>query len=263
VLELDIPVALPSLEDQDVVVSIPGLFAAPRLVVDGRLAPRGASEDTYLLRAPDGTTRTVVLARRLIDPVPRVECDGVSVAVARPFGWSEYLWFAVPLVMLSLGGGLPGALLGAAAGYINARILRQPRSGGGRYARASLVVLAAAATLGLLRVAVMGLVGMTLMMLLFGRWSCSELTFMSGETAGSWTIPVEVTAADEHAHRALGWVAAEVANGKATGGRPGRWLVDDFEAFTRERNVDPFGVRIPVFIIRGTPVRITPINHCL
>jgi hypothetical protein len=192
-----------------------------------------------------------------------VECNGVSVAVARPFGWSEYLLLAVPIVVLCLSGSLSGALLGGAAAYINARILRQPRSGGGRYARAGLVVLAAAATLGLLRVAVMGLVGMTLMMLLFGRWSCSELTFRSGGTAGSWTIPVEVTAADEHAHRALAWVAAEVANGKATGGRPGRWLVDDFEAFTRERHVDPFGVRIPVFIIRGTPVRITTINHCL
>ena len=84
----NIPVALPGFEGQSVVVRIPGLFSAPQLLVGGRPDPRGARRDAYLLRAPDGTTKTVRLARRLLDPVGRLECDGVTVPVAHPFGWA-------------------------------------------------------------------------------------------------------------------------------------------------------------------------------
>ena len=131
-----------------------------------------------------------------------------------------------------------------------------------RYAAAGLMVLAAAGILWLLQV-LRGLFGMIVLMLMFGRWSCSELTFDAAKKAGLGTVPVEVGIADEQAHRAIAWVATQVASGKASGGRSGRWLVDDFWAFARERAVDPSSARIPVFIIRGTTVFITPINHCL
>ncbi|TMA06047.1 MAG: hypothetical protein E6J89_18405 [Deltaproteobacteria bacterium] len=115
-----------------------------------------------------------------------------------------------------------------------------------RYAAAGLMVLAAAGILWLLQV-LRGLFGMIVLMLMFGRWSCSELTFDAMKKAGL----------------GIAWVATQVASGKASGGRSGRWLVDDFWAFARERAVDPSSARIPVFIIRGTTVFITPINHCL
>lgn len=262
-LGIDILVALPGLENQDVIVKIPGLFSAPRLVVGGRPASHGAGKDTYMLKAPDGTTKTIVLKRGLINPVPLLECNGVRVTVMRPFGWRQHLWIWLPVVLLSLGGGFLGALVGGFTAYVNARILCQPGSARGRYTLIGLVVVAAAGTILLLRVAAIGLLGTGLMLLLFGRWSCSELTFRGTERNGLGTIPVEVTVADERAHEALAWVATQVANGNATGGRDGRWLIEDFQAFTRERNVDPLAVQTPVFIIRGTPVFITPINHCL
>jgi hypothetical protein len=33
-------------------------------------------------------------------------------------------------------------------------------------------------------------------------------------------------------------------------------------AMSKERNVDPSAVRRPLFIIRGTPILLTPLNHC-
>ena len=127
-LGLNIPVALPGLEDQNVVVKIPGLFSAARLVVGGRPAPHGAGKGASVLEASDGTTKTVVLKRGLVDPVPRLECDGVSVPVTRPFGWREHLSLWLPIIPLYLGGSVAGALLGGSAAYVNARILRQPGS---------------------------------------------------------------------------------------------------------------------------------------
>jgi hypothetical protein len=262
-LPLDIPVALPGLEGQHIVVTIPGLLSGPRLVVDGRLAPRGASKNSHLVRGRDGTMKTVVLRRRLIDPVPRLECDGVSVALTPSFGWRERLWLGLPVLLLYFASSVPGIVIAALAAHVNARILRRPGSSRRRYALAGLVLLVAAGAVSLVRVALMGLLGVTLMTLLFGWSSCSELTFDATRKAGLGTFPVEVTIEDERAHRALAWVAMELKNGKPVGGRAGRRLVDDFWKFARERGVDPSAARIPVFIIRGTPVFITPISHCL
>jgi hypothetical protein len=101
--------------------------------------------------------------------------------------------------------------------------------------------------------------------ILAGCWAdCYELRFearSSVPTLGAIRVPV--TAADEKAHGALRWIAGEVSKDKTTGGRRGRWLVDDFWAFAKERGVDPSGVPVLVFMIRGTPVSITPIDHCL
>jgi hypothetical protein len=264
VLGFDLPVALPGLEGQTVVVRVPGLFSAPRLVVEGRPVSRRAGKDTYVLQTPEGATKTVVLERGLLDPVRRLRCDGVTVPLARPFGWGERLWLALPVVAFYLVGGIPGAFLGAGAAYVNARVFRRPEPLRRRYTLAGVVVLVTAGVAELLRVVVTAALAMTVMLALFGRWSCSELTFdATRPTNRSWTTPVEVTAADERAHPALAWVAGEVTGGKARGGRSGRRLVDDFAAFVKERHVDPGAVRTPVFILHGRPVFITPIGHCL
>jgi hypothetical protein len=262
VFGFDLPVAVPGLEGQNLVVRIPGLFAAPRLLVGGRPASRGARKNTYLVRTAGGVTKTVVLEGGWLRPVRRLEFDGVIIPVSRPFGWRERLWLLLPVAAFYAASGVLGALLGAVAAYVNARIFHRPEPSRRRYTTAGLVVLLTAGLDGFLRVVVMGGLGMTLMLLLFGRWSCSELTF-DAKRPSLGASRVEVTPADERAHAALAWVATEIASGKATGGRSGRQLVDDFSAFVRERHVDPFGVRTPVFIVRGTPVFITPISHCL
>ena len=95
------------------------------------------------------------------------------------------------------------------------------------------------------------------------RWSCYELEFAPRQPDEKWFIRVEVTTQDEKRHPAFAWIANEVAHGKTSGSRRGRWLVDDLWALSKERNVDPSAVRRPLFIIRGVPMLVQPVNHCL
>ncbi len=95
------------------------------------------------------------------------------------------------------------------------------------------------------------------------RWSCYELGFVPQQPDEKGFISVEVTSQDEKRHPALAWVADEVVHGRISGSRRGRWLEDDLWAMSKEHNVDPSAVRQPLFIIRGTPILMKPVNHCL
>ena len=95
------------------------------------------------------------------------------------------------------------------------------------------------------------------------HWSCYELGFVPQQPDERWFISIEVTSRDEKRHPAFAWVADEVAHGRLSGSRRGRWLVDDLWAMSKEHNVDPSAVRQPLFIIRGTPILMKPVNHCL
>jgi hypothetical protein len=95
------------------------------------------------------------------------------------------------------------------------------------------------------------------------RWSCYELKFDVTTPNWSWFTRVDVTLQDEQRHPAFAWISAEMASGKTSGSRQGRWLVDDLWALARERGVDPAAVKKPLFIVRGKPVLVTPLDHCL
>jgi hypothetical protein len=94
-------------------------------------------------------------------------------------------------------------------------------------------------------------------------WSCYELGFAPQKADERWFIPIEVTRQDEARHPAFAWIGDQVAHGRTSGSRRGRWLVDDLWAMSKERNVDPSAVRQPLFIIRGTPLLLKPLDHCL
>jgi hypothetical protein len=95
------------------------------------------------------------------------------------------------------------------------------------------------------------------------RWSCYELEFVRKQPDEKWFIPVAVTSHDEKRHPAFAWIADEIAHGNTSGSRRGRCLVDDLWSMSKEHNVDPSAVRQPLFIIRGIPILMKPVNHCL
>jgi hypothetical protein len=95
------------------------------------------------------------------------------------------------------------------------------------------------------------------------RWSCYELQFEATTPNASWFIRVDVTPQDEQRHPAFAWIAAELTRGRTSGSRQGRRLVDDLWALARERGIDPAAVKKPLFIVRGRPVLVTPLDHCL
>jgi hypothetical protein len=88
-------------------------------------------------------TRVVELKGRFIDPLPTFSIDGESVALGRPLAWYEYAWLGLPIVLVTVGGALGGAL-GFGAAYSSARIFRSERSGLAKYALTGLISLSAA-----------------------------------------------------------------------------------------------------------------------
>lgn len=63
---------------------------------------------------------------------------GRAIRLADPLTWCQWLWTAIPLVLVFIGGGLTGDL-GGAAMAINIRILRSGKAAVLRYALATLL----------------------------------------------------------------------------------------------------------------------------
>src|SRR5436309_3515474 len=74
---------------------------------------------------------------------------------------------AMAVVAFYLVGGIPAALLGVVAAYVNTRVFRRLEPPRRRYTLAGVVVLVTAGVAELLRVVVTGALAMTLMLLLF------------------------------------------------------------------------------------------------
>jgi hypothetical protein len=77
------------------------------------------------------------------DPIPAVVVGGqTTLRLGRPFAWYEYVWIALPLALLLVGGAL-GAICGGVAMLINARLLRSDQPAWARYGLGVLAVVAA------------------------------------------------------------------------------------------------------------------------
>ena len=79
---------------------------------------------------------------------PRLIIDGgevkaQTIELARPLAWYEYLWMAIPIALVFVGGGL-GALFGLVAVYSSARIFRSDRGTAAKYGLSALISLGAA-----------------------------------------------------------------------------------------------------------------------
>jgi len=131
--------ALPGFEGRRVFLKTAGIVSGPKVLVGDAVAPRGKRRGTFSLRKNDGTLAEVRLKHRVLDPVPIVEFDGRQIEVVRPLRWYEYIWMALPILLLH--GGALGALFGIGAIHISSRIIRTERSAWVRYASTGLVAV--------------------------------------------------------------------------------------------------------------------------
>ena len=133
--------ALPGFEGRRVFLRTAGIVSGPKVLVGDAVAPRGERRGTFSLRKNDGTAAEVRLKHRILDPVPIVEYDGRQIDVVRPLRWYEYVWMAVPILLLH--GGALGAMFGIGAMHVSSRILRSERSAWARYTLTGLVSVSA------------------------------------------------------------------------------------------------------------------------
>ena len=147
------PLKLDGFEGQTLEVQPPGVLSGPKLLINGQPAPTGLKRGQMLLRRNDGRDAIVRWRPQFLGlDVPQLYVDGYVVNVAPPLPLLAWLWSAVPVLLVLIGGAL-GALVGFIAFATNTRIFRMPWSTLVKVCAsllvtlASLVVYLAAATL--------------------------------------------------------------------------------------------------------------------
>ena len=104
-------------------------YGYPSLFInDKKIKPyRGrfiARRRKYRVKDDDGTQNEIILKNRLLDAIPLLIINGNKIEIIRSLKWYEYLWIAIPAVLLFIGGAI-GAFLGTVGTLTNSLIFRK------------------------------------------------------------------------------------------------------------------------------------------
>ena len=110
-------------ERQQLTVKSAGAFSGPKLLLNGSPAPKGEKRGEFLLTRDDGKQVTAKFGANFLDHVPHVIVDGQKINLVEPLHWYQWVWAALPILLVFLGGVIGGAV-GAVALAINVRLFR-------------------------------------------------------------------------------------------------------------------------------------------
>jgi len=116
-----IPIELVGFEE--VTVETAGLIRGARIIIDGKPAAKGSKRDQYVIYDNNGFKVVVQLKQSFVDPIPKLVVDGQLIRLAKPLNALQWIWSAIPMVLIFIGGGVGGAI-GAVAFWINMRVFR-------------------------------------------------------------------------------------------------------------------------------------------
>ena len=135
------PLKLDGFEGQTVEVQPSGLLAGPKLLLNGQPAPAGPKRGQMALRRNDGREVLVRWRPQFLGlDVPQLYVDGYVVHVVPPLPLVVWVWCALPILLVLIGGAL-GALAGFVAFAINTKIFRSSLPGLGKWGLSLLVSL--------------------------------------------------------------------------------------------------------------------------
>jgi hypothetical protein len=134
------PIAHPGFEGRGLALRPAGMWKGAGLVLDGQPVPMQGG--VFLVKDNAGAQVLIKFVRSFIDPIPKLSIGGQVVTLAPPFTWYQYVFIALPLVLIPIGG-LLGGLCGGVAAFVNAQLLRTHQPALVRYGLAVLMVLAA------------------------------------------------------------------------------------------------------------------------
>ena len=138
---MDLPIKHDAFAGRGLTLRTAGFFKGTRLIIDGREVKGKCLR--FSLRDNSGHEREIRLKTNGLDPVPKVQIGDQTIELARPLAWYEYLWMAIPIALVFVGGGL-GALFGLVGVYSSARIFRSDRGTAAKYGLSALISLGAA-----------------------------------------------------------------------------------------------------------------------
>lgn len=132
------PFELDGFEGHELAVEIPGIFAGPRLLLDGTPVPKPIKGLQYSLTRDDGELVVIELMPVQLGSMLLVAAGTRVIPLMKPLAWHEWLFAALPFVLVTLGGCVGGAI-GGACTMINLRIFRAVENVPGRYILSALV----------------------------------------------------------------------------------------------------------------------------
>ena len=137
------PLKLDGFDGQTIEVQPSGLLSGPKLLLNGQPAPAGPKRGQMALRRNDGREVMVRWRPQILGlDVPQLYVDGYVVNVVPPLPLLAWLWSALPILLVLIGGAL-GALAGFIAFAISTRIFRSSLPGLAKYGLSLLVSLLA------------------------------------------------------------------------------------------------------------------------
>jgi hypothetical protein len=133
---------LSGFEDQTLEIQTSVLGGA-RLLINGQPAPRGAKHGEMLLRRSDGAVE-IARWRAVLKgwDTPQLVIGGKALTIVAPLRWYEWLWSALPMLLV-FSGGIFGGMAGAIAVSLNAYIFRAPMPAALRYLLTATISLSA------------------------------------------------------------------------------------------------------------------------
>lgn len=139
---MSITVNLEGFEGQNIEVKN-SFWTGPKLFVNGNPAPRGSKRGEMALQRNDGRQTVAIWKPQILGlDVPQLIVDGKAVNLVEPLKWYQWLWSALPIVLVFIGGML-GAICGLVAFYLNGKVFRSQMNSVLKYVVTGLVSVVA------------------------------------------------------------------------------------------------------------------------
>lgn len=141
---MSITVSLEGFEGQNIEVKN-SFWTGPKLFVNGNPAPRGDKRGEMALQRNDGRQAVARWKPQILGlDVPQLLVDGKTVNLVEPLKWYQWLWSALPIVLVFIGG-MWGAICGLVAFYLNGKVFRSQMNSVLKYVVTGVVSVVAVA----------------------------------------------------------------------------------------------------------------------
>ncbi|MDC1106097.1 hypothetical protein OAT16_05285 [Prolixibacteraceae bacterium] len=120
---MEYKINLPEMENADLKLTVP-FWGKARIFLNDREIEKdnGVYKIFY-----GGNEASVTLKANFLDPVPTLLVNDKSLSLVEPIKWYEYVWSALPVILI-FQGGFMGALLGITTFRFNTNVFRADKS---------------------------------------------------------------------------------------------------------------------------------------
>ena len=126
----------PSFQKNTLAVEQAAMFRGPRLHLNGQVLT--GKRRIYTIADDNGEEQTIQLKPSMLEAIPKVKIGNELITLVEPLKWYQYVWMALPILLVFVGGAL-GALCGLGAYGVNSTIFRSSKNPFMKYVLTGLV----------------------------------------------------------------------------------------------------------------------------